>query len=249
LIYNLNGVQEIPLPKLTATFPKVQIFPDGEVLVVAPRCKRFQDDSYELNATVYDTKGATVRQFLLGDGIEHVQVDRNGNVWVGYFDEGVYGNFGWGHPNGPVGAAGLTCFNDRGEKVWSFQPPGGFDAISDCYALNASKDGVWAYYYTGFPFVRIDSKWNVRAWRTETSGGREFAVHGQHVLHYGGYGEHRTSCKLLRLDQDAAQFVAQVTLVLPSEVDISKTVVIGRDNKLHVFFDDTWYIFSADSIA
>jgi hypothetical protein len=53
----------------------------------------------------------------------------------------------------------------------------------------------------------------------------------------------------LRLDQDAAQFVAQVTLVLPSEVDISKTVVIGRDNKLHVFFDDTWYIFSADSIA
>jgi len=97
--------------------------------------------------------------------------------------------------------------------------------------------------------VRIDSKWNIRAWRTETSGGREFAVHGQHVLHYEGYGEHRTNCKLLHLDQDAAKFVAQVTLVLPSEVDISKAVVIGRDNKLHVFFDDTWYIFSLDSIT
>jgi len=247
-VCTFNATYEIPLSNLTTTFPKLQVFPNGDPLVVASRCRRFNDDTYELNATVHDTEGGVLRQFLLGDGIEHVQIDRDGNIWVGYFDEGVYGNFGWGHPNGPVGAAGLTCFNDRGEKLWGFQPPRGFDAISDCYALNVAKDGAWAYYYTGFPFVRIDSEWNVRAWRTNTSGGREFAVHGKHILHYGGYGEHKTDCKLLRLDQETTQLVSQVALLLPTDVDLSRSVVIGRDNKLHVLFDDSWYVFSVESI-
>jgi len=220
------------------------MFPNGDTLVVATRCERFQDGTHELNATTYGTNGEVVRQFLLGDGIEHAQIDPSGNIWVGYFDEGVFGNYGWGHSNDRFGAAGLSCFNDKGEKLWDFQPPAGCDSISDCYALNVSRDGTWVCYYTDLPLVRIDSKWNPRAWRTETSGGRELAVHGKHILHFGGYGEQRTSCRLLRLDEEAAQFVSQVTLLLPSEVDLSKSV-IGRDDKLHVFFNDSCYIFSA----
>ena len=246
-ICGMDWNQEIPLSRVTATFPKVQLFPNGEILVVAPRCRKFQDGSYELNATVYDSGGAAVRQFLLGDGIEHVQVDPSGHIWVGYFDEGVYGNFGWGNETNRYGTAGLSCFNSRGERLWDFQPPSGCDFISDCYAMNVSRDGVWVYYYTGFPFVRIDRSWNARAWPSRTSGGREFAVHGHRVLHYGGYAEHQTKCKLLHLGQEAAEFVAEVKLLFPSEVELSKSVVIGRDNKLHVFSDDVWYTFSADS--
>lgn len=244
-----NGIEEFHLPSLKATFPKVQTLPNDEILVVAPRCRKFQDGSHELNARVYDAGGGLKREFLLGDGIEHVQTDRKGNIWVGYFDEGVFGNYGWGHSNDRLGAAGLTCFNDKGEKLWDFQPPAGCDHISDCYALNVSKDGVWTYYYTGFPIVRIDSDWRARAWNTQTAGGRQFAVHGGHILLYGGYGEHRNDCKLLRLRENTADVAAEVTLALPNDVELSKSSVIGRDNKLHVFYEDDWYAFSADSVS
>lgn len=247
-IYGPHGVEEFQLPSLRATLPKIQVYPNGEILVVAPRCRRFPDGTFELNAKVYDSSGALRREFLLGDGIQHVQIDGKGNTWVGYFDEGIYGNFGWGHPNGPVGSAGLTCFNNIGEKLWGFQPPAGFDVISDCYALNVSKDGVWTYYYTGFPLVRIDSGWKVRAWKTQTAGGREFAVRGKQVLFFGGYRQQRNDCKLLRLSDETAELVGEVKLLLPSDVDLAKSIVIGRDDKLHVFSSDDWYVFSIASL-
>jgi hypothetical protein len=112
---------------------------------LARRCRRFPDGSHELSTKIYDAKGKLQREFLLGDGIEHVQIDRRGNIWVGYFDEGVYGK------------------------------------------------------YAAFPLVRVDQDWNLRAWKTQTAGGREFAVHGEHILVYGGYRENETDCKRLRL--------------------------------------------------
>jgi len=243
------GEQEFHLPTLNAAFPKVQLLPNDEILVVAPRCQRFQDGTHELNAKIYDPAGKLQREFLLGDGIEHVQIDRRGNIWVGYFDEGVYGNYGWGHGLSRLGAAGLSCFNDQGEKLWDYQPPSGVDAISDCYALNVSRDGIWAYYYSGFPFVRIDSNWDIRAWKTQAGGGREFAAHGKQILVYGGYGERKTDCKLLRLGTETADPIAQVKLLLPEDVDLSHATVIGRDNALHIFSSSDWYIFSTKSLG
>jgi hypothetical protein len=243
------GVQEFYLPALTAAFPKIQIFPNNQILVVASRCQRFRDGSHELNAKTYDTAGNLQREFLLGDGIEHVQVDPAGKIWVGYFDEGVYGNYGWGHGDSRLGSAGLSCFDDKGTKLWDYQPPSGVDAISDCYALNVSKDGVWAHYYTNFPFVRIDSNWRVQAWKTLMGGGREFAVHGEQVLLFGGYGESKTSCKLLRLGDDTAEVIAHVSLLLPGDVDLSQATIIGRDNALHVLSAGDWYSFSMKSLS
>src|SRR5215813_9061555 len=72
--------EEIALAGLTATFPHIEMLPNGEILVVAPRCERFQDGGHELNAQVYDRTGTLRREFLLGDGIEHVQADARGNI-------------------------------------------------------------------------------------------------------------------------------------------------------------------------
>lgn len=237
------GSQELQLTALNASFPQVQVSPNGEILIVAARCRRFTDGSHELNARVYDTAGNLCREFLLGDGIEHVQIDKNGKIWVGYFDEGVFGNYGWGHGNDHFGAAGLSCFDSEGRKLWDFQPPSGTDFIADCYALNVSKDGVWAYYYTGFPFVRVDDNWDVKAWNSETSGAREFAVHGKQLLLYGGYGQEKTNCKLLRLENGAAKLAGRVCLTLPPDEDLSVATVIGRDNVLHVLAGVNWYLF------
>jgi hypothetical protein len=107
--------------------------------------------------------GKEEQEFLLGDGISYVQADNKGNIWVGYFDEGAYGNLGWQYADGSFGAAGLSCFSQSGQKMWDFEPPQGFDSISDCYALNVCEAGVWAYYYTGFPIALIESPNGVSA--------------------------------------------------------------------------------------
>ena len=247
-VSNLFDSSEITLPNLSASFPAVQTLPDSEILVVDSRCQRIPSGGYELNATVYGTDAAVRRRFLLGDGIEHVQTDLKGNIWVGYFDEGIYGNFGSELPNGPFGSSGLSCFSGHGEKLWDFQPPEGIYNISDCYALNVVPGGAWCYYYTGFPFVHVDAGWNTRTWKTKTAGGHQFAVLGERILLYGGYRENRTICQLLRLKGTDAEVLTRVSLHLPQAVDLSKATVIGRADVLHVFFED-WYKFTVGSIA
>lgn len=252
-IVSISGssqTREVRLSGLTGTFVKLELLPDGEVLIVASRCYRNRDGDSELNAKVYGPDGREKRAFLLGDGISHVQRDGQGNIWVAYFDEGVYGNFGWQRDGGPLGAAGLSCFSRDGQKMWDFQPPEGFDHISDCYALNVSGSDAWAYYYTDFPIAVIGPDWHIRAWKTHTSGARTFAVGGGKVLLYGGYGDRRTSCSLLRLGQDdVAESIAEVDLTLPDKVDLTRATVIGRGKDLHVFSGGHWYVFSIDSVG
>lgn len=236
------------LPPLALTFPMVQTFPSGELLVVAPRCKRFTDGTHEFNAQRYDADGS-FNEFCLGDGIQHVQVDRRGRIWVGYFDEGVFGNFGWGSPEGPepMGAAGLVCYDRSGREIWNFSPPEGMDYIADCYALNVAADYVWACYYTGFSIVRIDSQGKVDAWQTKLRGPRSLAVTASSVLAFGGYGENANSCVLLRLGQGRADIVAEVALRLPYSVNLRKAQVLGRGGLLYVLAEDALFTFAVPS--
>jgi len=243
------GLRETRLCGLTAIFPKIEMLPDGEILVVASRCLRNPDGSHEMNAKVYGNDGKQNREFLLGDGVEHIQTDADGRLWVSYFDEGIFGNFGWQYSGGPFGASGLSCFAKSGQKLWDYEPPQGFDHIADCYALNVSSSGVWSHYYADFPIALVDSNWHVRCWNAELSGGRTFAVGNNKVLLYGGYGERRIACNLLSLDGHDARLVAGVSLALPRAIDPSKDTVIGRDKRLHVFQGDDWYMFSIDSLS
>jgi hypothetical protein len=233
---------------MTATFPMVQTLPDGELLVVAPRCQRFKNGTHEMNAKVYDSNGTAKCEFCLGDGIEHTQADSDGHIWVGYFDEGIFGNYGWGGSGeaAPLGSAGLVCYDRRGNKIWGFDAPSGFDSMADCYALNVAKSGVWACYYTDFPFVCIDSSWHVRGWVTALSGVRAIAVSGNSVLAYGGYRENRAACRLLQFWDGEAEEVAEAQLRLPNGIEHHQCTVIGREGLLHVFTADEWYKFSPE---
>jgi len=245
VITNTWGSREIELPHLTTKFPAIEMLPSGEILIVSSRCQRYEDESYDLNARVYTTKGELGREFLLGDGIEDLQVDRLGRIWVSYFDEGVFGNCGW---QTPIGATGLCCFDGFGHRLWEYMPPAGFGSIADCYAMNVSREGVWAYYYTEFPIVQIGSDWRVRGWGTETAGAKAFAVHGKNVLLFGGYAENRAKCQLLELTDRGAETIADVSLEIPKNIDLRKDVVIGRDADLHVFLGSDWYRYSLESL-
>jgi hypothetical protein len=245
-----SGTYEIGLKDLSDTFPLVQLLPGGNPLVVSTRSRRYGDGTHEFNARIYDTQGVLRADLLLGDGIQHLQTDKRGNIWVGYFDEGVYGNFGWGGSGdaGPVGASGLLCFNARGEKLWEYQPVSGTDSISDVYALNVFGDEAWAYYYTDFPLVRIGGDRRVEAWTTDTAGARAFAVGELDVLLFGGYGENRTAAKWLRLTDHKARTEQDVSLSLTDGGNLAEATVTGRGHILHVFAGDLWYQFSTNSL-
>ena len=90
---------------------------------------------------LYDTDGQVVSEHVLRDGIAHVLATSTGQVWAGYFDEGIYGNYGWGRAESeePVGAYGIVRFSPDLQPAWhypKYTEAGPWDAISDCYALN-----------------------------------------------------------------------------------------------------------------
>lgn len=159
------------------------------LLLVGARCRYYGRNQYDLNARVYDYEGLTVDEFLLGDGIQDVQVSEEGMIWTSYFDEGVFGNYGWSEP---VGASGLLAWDHQGKRTYENQAVD----IADCYALNVVKDQeVWFYYYTDFSLGCITGgtqQPNVTLMNPGISGSSGFCTDGYHFLFDGGYGRHGT---------------------------------------------------------
>lgn len=56
------------------------------------------------------------------------------------------------------------------------------------YALNVAGEDTWAYYYTGFPIVRIRAA-VVIGWPTQVRGAHALAVADDRVALVGGYGK------------------------------------------------------------
>jgi hypothetical protein len=138
---------------LPVAHPHVDMLADGSFLVAGARCG-WAESGPELNALAIDQNGRILRRGCLGDGIEHLQVSGDGTIWAGYFDEGVFGNMGWGGPGPqPLGAGGVAAWSPDFEKTWELDPAEGL--VADCYALNVGTGEVLACPYTGFPVVRI----------------------------------------------------------------------------------------------
>ncbi|MFP3381434.1 hypothetical protein SB767_34510, partial [Bacillus sp. SIMBA_069] len=75
------------------------------------------------NAVIIDDHGHEIVADTIGGGIRHLQATSTGEIWVGYSDEGVYGNYGWNHP-GPEtpGCWGIARFDTSLTKVWDYAP-------------------------------------------------------------------------------------------------------------------------------
>jgi hypothetical protein len=228
----------------------VQPLPGGSILLVGAR-SRWRSDGPDRNAVIYGADGRVLAEETLGDGIEHVLADGTGHVWVGYFDEGVFGNYGWGGPGDPppLGACGLTRYSADLQPVWHYpsaDSPHG--SISDCYALNVDGDTAWTCYYTSFPVVRI-SDGALTGWRNHITGVRALAVSGSRAALYGGYGPDRDRLAVGRLSGGRFRQAGEYRLVLPGgEALPTGAQVIGRGPGLHVLTDDGWYQLTMSDI-
>lgn len=257
LLWRNGGWDQSPPLDVAVGLPHVQALPDHEFLVVGTFSRRGEGGCAEPNASIYGINGALRSRFLAGDGIEDVQTDPNGGVWISYFDQGVsgaYGAHGWGRLSPetwiePVGFAGLACFDSSGNRVFQFSSPAGCYVVNDCYALNVWEDSVWISYHPGFPVVRIRAR-VARGWATGIPGPFDaLAADGDRLLLHSHSGSRRR-CWLGCLDAGALVDLVEVELRLPAGGDESKPRwVLGRGPCLHTFTSTTWYRLAVSDIA
>lgn len=182
-----GGVECLQLRNQRLQFSYVQPVPGG-VLMVSARCQ-WRPEGAIPNAVVFDAAGREQRRLVLGDGIQDVRTAPDGSIWASYFDEGVFGNFGWGRPGPePIGVSGLVQFRATGERMSDYDhAAAGTDSICDAYALCAAADGsIWVYFYTEFPIVRLAGD-SYTAWSLGLAGARAMAVDEPRVLLVGDY--------------------------------------------------------------
>ena len=168
-------------------FHNVNFLPTKEILLICGRSRYKNENEIDKNARIYSLKGELLRDFVAGDGIQDVQIDNDGNIWTSYFDEGIFGNYGW---NKPIGTPGLICWNKNGQKIWEFEPTDGLDHMADCYAMNIDSDNnTWFYYYTEFPLVKLDNSKQIKFWNTDIGGSSSLNISDNKVLMTDGYDE------------------------------------------------------------
>ncbi|MDE1565616.1 hypothetical protein ACXITP_06620 [Actinotignum sanguinis] len=215
VLHNMDGTVRIASTPvdLPVSVPYVQCLPNGTFLAVGARC-RWSSDRREAthNAYIYTAGGELVRSGVLGDGIQDVQALSDGTIWTIYFDEGIFGNFGWdfgvrGEKSGEaenlaLGFCGLCRWNSELQAEWLYpdwhyvEPEFGKDLarltfIADCYAMNCTDERTIICPYSDFPLVTIEKDRITRIvdTRKEIPRLRGLAVSGHRVLAYGDYRE------------------------------------------------------------
>jgi hypothetical protein len=218
-----------------------------ELLLVCARSHYKGPDDFEKNGRVYTRDGKFAREILLGDGIQSVQATSSGVIWTSFFDEGVFGNYGW---QNPVGASGLVAWDSDGNKLYEFQPRDGLDSICDCYALNVeSEEDVWLYYYTEFPLVRLRRRHIESVWKMPLGGSDAFAVSAGHALFRGGYKD-RDTYQLFSLGPGGEpKLVAKIELRDKNGSKLVAGRVVGRADTIHLVSDGILYRADVQSVV
>ena len=233
---------EIDVPDVDLLFPRCDLFGDGRMLIAGTRARWRGPRDFDLNGIVLDPAKGEREQFLLGDGIEDVGIDAQDRIWVSYFDEGVFGNYGWNHsgPTGP-GAGGLVCFAPNGDRLWSFNDTV-LPSIDDCYALNVQHETVWAYYYSAFELCEIDMNFRTQQISgVPVHGAKAFAVCDAGFVFWRQYREAADTFHVVPRTWKGLGTPRQVRGVLPGGVSFESSTVVGRGPVLHALNKGGWF--------
>jgi hypothetical protein len=158
------------------------------------------ENYYSQAADVLDLNGRYVRSFPVGSDVAAVQTTSAGNIWIGYYFEGI-------NSDDSLSRSGAVCFDSSGHIRFRFNKFPRFDdtfVISDFYAMNiASESEAWLYYDSGAlyhvesPLVRIingkvDKVWRNLDKRAPVIFSSVFAIVTDRLLFEGGYRDHKS---------------------------------------------------------
>lgn len=242
-----------PLAELTLAHIFAQPMPGDRYLITGARC-RWHEEGPDRNAVLYDAGGQPVSDHVLGDGIATLLADSSGHVWAGYFDEGIYGNYGWGRHDDadePVGAAGIVQFTAGLEPAWHYPPckenqP--WEGVNDCYALNVDDECTWTCYDPGYAVIRIKDG-TVTGWHSDGSAVGALAVAGTRAALFAGHSPGLNRLAVTELTGGHARTAAEYRVVLPDGQPLPPgTEVTGRGSRLHILTSTDWYQLDAADI-
>ncbi len=248
-MWGADGWQGGPVIPLETPHPLFDRFGDGRWLVVGARTRG------EANARVLAQDGTLQSRFMLGDGIEHIAIDSADRIWVGWFDEGMFGE-GWSVPGmeWPPSSNGVACFTSDGGVVDVPSWPKEAGNIADCYALTSAGSGAWTSPYTDFPLVRFVPGEPVQWWRNELAGLQAIAVDGTHALVAGGYHAEAARLALVQLEGpgngDASMPLATWRMPLRPAPSAQHdwapawerpALLTGRGDAVHLVDDGRWH--------
>lgn len=212
------------------------IQPIGDhILLLGARC-HYRGGNPEKNAKIIDFAGNTLKEFCLGDGIQDCIVKQNGDIITSYFDEGVFGNFGW---DAPIGSCGLIVWDQNGAIKWRADN----SCICDCYAMNIDEqEKLWYYYYDAFELVQTDLR-TEKVYKPQVHGSSGILVTADaaNVIFDGGYDHsnefvvERIICDTLA-DYEKLQLLFEGNILLVKSFCFrqSKAVFIDNRNRLFV---------------
>lgn len=235
---------------VTPCFPTVHRLPGDELLVLGARASYGGGDP-EHNAVIYGADGKAARSACLGDGISHSSVTAAGAIWVGYFDEGVFGNLGWGGGGSshPIGAPGWNRFAPSLQLTWSHPEPEEGE-IADCYALTTTGEECLVCPYTDWPILRVSGSGRFERFPATRISGASEAPCGAHALLafgpqlalIGGYSDARDRITAGTITHKGLQW-SEVPgqLFLEGQPWNARSPLWGRDGVLHTVFEGTWY--------
>lgn len=240
------GPQNVAVAPVPVAPAYVQPMPDGGYLVVRSRSMWTPDRGAERNAYLIDGNGQVIRRGTLGDGISHVQVDRRGMIWVGYFDEGVVGNYGWGFDGPePLGRSGLARWTPELERDWEY-PTSAQTPILDCYAMNVTDDDVIACTYDDFPLIRVRSEVASVFPTSGVDGPHGVVVTGNLVGIIGSYTR-RDQLTTGTLTSSSFSNPRRGRLTMPNGKPIPKGLVLEcRGSAANLVDGNEWYEFELD---
>ncbi len=157
---------------------QAQRLPDGGIALAHARARLG-----EPNVLTFEPSGVSRFSFPVGDGVHQFAVDRQGRFWVGYFDEGIYGE-------DPLSGQGLGAFSPDGTPWFGLRDDAP-DAphIDDCYALTLdSADRAWFCAYHTFELGYVAER-NYRRITTDpiAPGAKGLIVSDRHVAYIGSY--------------------------------------------------------------
>ncbi|MEU6881774.1 hypothetical protein [Streptomyces sp. NPDC046712] len=209
------------LSAVAVRYPRVDALPDGGFVVAAARSR-----PSERQVQVFDALGRESWDFRVGDAVEHLLADESGALWVGYFDEGIFGD-------DPLSWPGLRRWGMDGEPLWRHDRADGGE-ISDCYALNVHRTHAWACTYHHFALLEVRPGKRTVVRTNPVRAAKALAVHGERITFFGGYGDDHdrlVSCELL-----GSEVKPLVTgrLTRSDGARVGRRRVVGRGPRIYV---------------
>src|SRR5262249_14010238 len=190
------------------------------------------------NAVRFDWEGRLAQEATFGDGIESIGTTADGLTWVGYFDEGIFGNFGWGGPGPePIGCHGINCFNAGLQLV--AHAPGKFEIV-DCYAMNIVDESIYACCYSDWCIRHIDPSGAQTIWTNAVTGATNLVVAGNTVALVGGYKDTDRIVSGI-LEEAGLRIVSTGNVSLAGARLPSSAQLVARGPELHALVDYAWY--------